>query len=75
MNIPTISLAQFAGFLKKYLKSGDKLRPVAAGGQSELARVQSFDRLPKTLRLDSLTFELHSLSLLTFEGYRLSRTA
>ena len=32
MNIPTISLAQFAGFLKKYLKSGDKLRPVAGWG-------------------------------------------
>ena len=32
MNIPTISLAQFAGFLTKYLPSGDKLRPVAGWG-------------------------------------------
>ena len=32
MNIPTISLAQFASFLTKYLPSGDKLRPVAGWG-------------------------------------------
>ena len=74
MNIPTISLAQFAGFLNTS-RAVTSFGLLLAGGQSELARVQSFDRSQKSLRLDSLTFELLSSPRPTPVGCLISRTA
>tara|TARA_R110000751_G_scaffold73165_2_gene148096 strand:- start:4674 stop:5696 length:1023 start_codon:yes stop_codon:yes gene_type:complete len=68
MNIPTISLAQFAGFLTKYLKSGDKLRPIAGWGPVGTGKTSVVKQVAEKLELKLIDVRASQLEPVDVRG-------